>query len=86
MFFKTNVLKKFVKLTEKHLSCYFIKKTLQHRCFNKNFVKFLIASFVEYPYKAPQVIEEKMKEKKKNPSELRREGEVTFLGGEGHEK
>ena len=65
MFFKTDVLKKFLKLTEKHLSSYFIKKTLQRRCFNKNFVKFLIGSFIEYPYKAPQVIEEKMKEKKK---------------------
>ena len=65
MFFKTDVLKKFLKLTEKHLSSYFIKKTLQRRYFNKNFVKFLIGSFIEYPYKAPQVIEEKMKEKKK---------------------
>ena len=53
MFFKIDVLKKFVNLTVNNLSCNFIKKRLQHRCFNKNIVKFLRTdSFIEHLYKS----------------------------------
>ena len=61
MFFKIDVLKKFVNLTVNNLSCNFIKKRLRHRCFNKNIVKFLRTdSFIEHLYKS------KRKEKEKN--------------------
>ena len=61
MFFKIDVLKKFVNLTVNNLSCNFIKKRLRHRCFNKNIVKFLRTdSFIEHLYKSKRKEKEKI--------------------------
>ena len=83
MFFKIDVLKRFINLKVNSLSCNFIKKGLRHGCFNKNIAKFLRTdSFIEHLYKSKR--KEKKKRKKKCWVSLK--GRVTILGGEGHER